>query len=316
MNGLREASSGTGGPAPIVVFAYKRPDHLRQTIESMQANALARQSELHVYCDAARGPKDAAGVQAVRAYARGITGFKSVRVCERDVNHGLSKSILLGVGEILQRHDRVIVLEDDLQVSPHFLSYINEGLSLYEHDSRVASIHGYCYPVSEPLPQTFFLRGADCWGWGTWRRAWATFRTDGRELLAELERRRLTGAFDLDHSFPFTRMLRDQVAGRNDSWAVRWHASCFLQDMLTLYPGKSLVENIGNDGSGTHCLPTDAYAVDLSAGAARLLPIPVAESPQARRAFARFLRGTRRQAILQRARGILLALLPRRHVAP
>jgi hypothetical protein len=297
--------------APVVVFAYKRRDHLRRTLQSLQANTLAGESDLYVYCDAARSPAEAIDVEAVRSFARGITGFASVTVHEREANLGLAKSVIQGVGELLRRHDRLIVLEDDLLLSPHFLAFMNEALSFYEHDERVASIHGYCYPVRRPLPPTFFLRGADCWGWATWRRAWATFRTDGRALLTELEERRLTGTFDLDRSFPFTRMLQDQVTGRNDSWAIRWHASCFLQDMLTLYPGRSLVENIGNDGSGTHRLSSDVYSRRAAQAAPRIAAIPVAESTAARRAFARFLRATRRHAIMQRARRMLRDLVAR-----
>ena len=33
----------------------------------------------------------------------------------------------------------------------------------------------------------------------------------------------------------------------------------FLKNKLTLYPAKSLINNIGNDGSGVHCLVTNVY---------------------------------------------------------
>lgn len=303
-------------PAPIAVFAYKREAHLRRTIASLAANDLAGRSDLHVYCDGPRTPADMAQVMAVRAFARTISGFASVSVHEREGNAGLARSVMAGVDEILNRYDSVVVLEDDLLLSPHFLAYMNQGLDLYAHDPRVASIHGYTYPVREKLPQTFFLRGADCWGWATWRRAWATFRTDGRTLLAELEDRRLAGAFDLDRSFPFTRMLRDQVEGRNDSWAIRWHASCYLQQMLTLYPGRSLVENIGNEGSGTHRLRSAEYSCGPAQEPVQVESIPVAECADARHAFARFLRSTRRRAALRRAGRVLARLfLPRQREA-
>jgi hypothetical protein len=47
-------------------------------------------------------------------------------------------------------------------------------------------------------------------------------------------------------------MLRRESRGEVNSWAIRWHASIFLNDKISLYPGRSLVANGGFDGSGTH----------------------------------------------------------------
>lgn len=279
--------------APVAVFAYKRAAHLRRTLASLAANPEAPSTDLHVFCDGARRPEDEPGVQSVRALVAGLRGFRSVRVVQRPANLGLARSIIAGVGEVLAAHERVIVVEDDLLLSPHFLRYMNDGLALYAADDAVASLHGYCYPVRRPLPETFFLRGADCWGWATWRRAWAGFRTDGAALLAELQQRGLAQAFDLDGSYPFTRMLREQIAGRNDSWAIRWHASCFLAERLTLYPGRSLVHNIGNDASGTHSRATDAFAQVPATAPVRVDRLPLQASVPGRDAFVDYFRATR-----------------------
>lgn len=297
--------------APIVLFAYKRADHLRRTIESLRENAEAASTELTLYCDGARTPSDQAAVDEVRSFVRQIEGFALVRPVFRPHNLGLAQSVISGVTEALQRHDRVIVLEDDLVLSPHFLRYMNAGLDCYAADDTVASIHGYCYPTEARLPDTFFMRGADCWGWATWSRAWTQFEADGRRLLDELRSRRLRRAFDLDGSFPYTAMLEDQVAGRNDSWAIRWHASCFLKNLLTLYPGRSLVENIGNDASGTHCSATAAYSQDVAASDVRLVRIPLTESLEAHRAFVRFFRRQQPMTLVSRASQVLRGLFQR-----
>jgi GT2 family glycosyltransferase len=174
------------GPAPVALFAYRRPEHLRVTVESLRANPEARDTHLTVFCDAARTAEQEDAVAAVRAYADTITGFASVTVVKRESNLGLARSIIDGVTRLTEAHGRVIVVEDDLLLSPHFLRYMNDAMALYEGDAQVASIHGYCYPVAEPLPETFFLRGADCWGWGTWHRAWSRFEPDGARLFAAL----------------------------------------------------------------------------------------------------------------------------------
>lgn len=280
--------------APIALFAYKRLDHLKITVDHLVRNPEARQTKLFVFSDGPKNTADAEAVATVRRYLAGLTGFAAVVVIEQPKNFGLAASIINGVTRVLADHDRVIVVEDDLLVSPHFLEYMNQGLSLYCQDESVASIHGYWYPHSSPMPETFFLRGTDCWGWATWRRAWQHFNPDGRALLKMMADRGLTHQFDLDGYSGFVEMLRDQTEGRNDSWAIRWHASCFLDGMYTLYPGRSLVQNIGHDASGTHCTEIeDRFHVELSPTPIKLERIPITEFSAARDAFIEFFRRTR-----------------------
>lgn len=276
--------------APIALFVYNRPDHTARTVQALGANEGASDSDLFVFADGPRSESDADAVGSVRRYINEITGFRSITVIERAKNVGLANSIISGVTEVLKKYDRVIVLEDDLVTSRFFLRFMNEALEHYKDDDRVASAHGYVYPVKESLPETFFLRGADCWGWACWRRSWQLFEPDGSRLIAELERQRLTRRFDMDGSYEFMQMLRDQVAGANNSWAVRWHAAVFLENKLTLYPGRSLVRNIGNDLSGSHGIGTTIYDVDVTTNPVPVGGIPVEESQPARNAFIAFRR--------------------------
>jgi len=203
-------------------------------------------------------------VREVRDYISTIDGFKSVTVIERDENYGLAQSIITGVTEIVNRSGKIIVLEDDMVTSPYFLRYMNEALQLYQDEENVISVHGYMYPIMANLPETFFLKDTGCWGWGTWKRGWDFFEPDGSKLLHELINRKLTKKFDLNGSYCFTKMLRDQIKGKNNSWAIRWQASAFLNDKITLFPGKSLLKNIGHDSSGIHCGATDCFEVELA----------------------------------------------------
>jgi len=278
--------------APIVLFAYARPDHLRRTIEALQLNALANDSDLIVFSDAARTSDQESGVATVRNYLSSIKGFRSISLHHRTHNLGLARSIITGVTIILEQYERVIVLEDDMVTSPYFLSYMNDALERFAGDELVASIHGYLYPVKEPMPEAFFLPGADCWGWATWRRGWALFNPDGQALLDEMHQRGLMKDFDFGGAYPYSTMLKEQIAGKNDSWAIRWYASAFLAGKLTLYPGRSLIQNIGHDASGTHCGADDLYAVELSASPINLDGVQVAISPAALQAFSAFFRWT------------------------
>lgn len=113
------------------------------------------------------------------------------------------------------------------------------------------------------LPDTFLIKWTGSWGWGTWDRAWKHFNADGKALLTELESRKLTYTFDFNGKYGYTRMLRRQIEGKNNSWAIRWNASLFLKGILSLNVGKSLVQNEGFDGSGTNCGGGGLYASEL-----------------------------------------------------
>lgn len=283
--------------APICLFTYARPEHTRLTIEALLRNAGAEKHDLIVFSDAPRTLEKKNAVEEVRAYLSTINGFHSVTIHERPHNYGLAKSIIDGVTRVLAEHERIIVLEDDMVTSPHFLAYMDEALELFADDDRVISIHGYVYPLKQPCVEAFFLPGADCWGWATWRRGWANFNSDGAQLLQELKQRKLERAFDYEGSYPYTQMLEAQIAGTNDSWAIRWYASAFLLGKLTLYPGRSLVHNIGNDATGTHCTHSKAMDAVLSDRPIKLDNVIVESSTILRQEFAYFFSRHSRRGI-------------------
>lgn len=278
--------------APVALFVYNRLWHTQQTVRSLAANQSANQTDLIIFSDGPRRSSNAGQVQEVRDYIRTIRGFKSVQIIESDINKGLAKSVISGVSDVLSRFDNLIVLEDDMVTSPYFLTYMNDGLRRYQSDDAVISIHGYVYPVGNELPETFFLRGADCWGWATWKRGWSLFEPDGRILLHELQQKKLTREFDFDGAYPYTRMLKKQISGKNDSWAIRWYASAFLKNKLTLYPGRSLLQNIGNDASGTHSWNNERFFHSNLAGEVSIGNAPLQENKNVRKVISSYLRST------------------------
>jgi hypothetical protein len=278
--------------SPIVLFTFNRPDHTRKTVEALQRNKLSAQSDLIVFSD---GPKEGVSgvqIQEVRNYLNSIRQFKSVRIVQRKENLGLSVNILDGVQQVIAEFGKVIVLEDDLETSPFFLDYMNEALSIYENDENVISILGYLYPTDVKLPETFFLRGADCLGWATWKRGWDLFQPDGSLLLKRLIESKQTKQFEFDGSYPFMQMLKDQIAGKTNSWAIRWHASAFLANKYTLYPGKSLLSNIGGDGSGTNNGFEYSSPPPLNPDPVKISRIEVCQNAEAYQAFANYYRKT------------------------
>ena len=304
--------------APIAIFAYNRRDHLSACLTALAENPTAEQSELTIFCDGPK-PGDTYGlVEAVRQVAhewatRTPSAFARITVIEQPANRGLAESVISGVTDMLQHHDRVIVVEDDLVVSRDFLTFMNQGLDLYESDTEVISIHGFMYAVDVDLGQSVFLRGADCWGWATWRRGWEFFRADSAELLQELRQHPDRDDFDFRGAFPYTAMLEEQAAGKIDSWAVRWYASAFLANKMTLYPGRSLVVNTGQDSSGTNYISVDqarnSHQPELAVLTEPLQRILVRESRAAREAVTQTLNKSSQPSLIARLKSTALRIV-------
>lgn len=275
--------------SPILLFVYNRPAHTRRCIESLSMNPLAAESELFVYADGAKDENVTSEVEEVRQYIRTIQGFKSVTVIERNENWGLAKNIIEGVSTQVKKYGKVIVLEDDLIVAPHFLRFMNDALVTYKDEPKVGHIQACDFTKDPSLPDTFLIKWTGSWGWATWERAWKHFNPNGKELLKELEQRKLTYTFDFNGKYGFTRMLRRQIEGKNNSWAIRWNASLFLKDILSLNVGRSLVQNEGFDGSGTNCGGGGLYASNLYLDSLTVNKIdPIIENPKARQVFIRY----------------------------
>lgn len=265
--------------APIALFVYNRPEHLRQAVESLLKNRLAKESELIIFSDAAKNKDAQAGVQAVRDYAKTISDFKNVLIYNREINFSPSKNIIEGVTKVITEYGKIIVLEDDLSVAPYFLDFMNDALLFYENEPRVISVCGYMYPVKMKNHETLFLRMADCWGWGTWKRGWDLFNPDAKVLLGQLESRKLIKKFDLNGRYPYSKALKRQVSKKAFSWATCWYATALLNDKLSLYPDKSLVRNIGFDGSGVNCGFNTGYDVNTLQEKVGVSMIQVKEDP-------------------------------------
>lgn len=279
--------------APIALFVYNRPDHVRNIIWSLVKNELAIKSEIFIYSDAAKGKEDEKYVQEVRDYVNSINGFSKVHIIQREKNWGLAQNIIDGVGNLISKYGRIIVLEDDLILSPYFLQFMNDALCIYEIEDKVAHIHGCEFFNDNTLPDTFLIKWAGSWGWGTWERSWKLFNEDGHFLLEELKNRRLNKTFDFNSAYGYTRMLQKQVEGKNNSWAIRWNASLFLEDKLSLNVGKSLVRNVGFDGSGTHCGDDNLYDSSLFMNRLQVNKIqPLNENLYARKVIENYYRRT------------------------
>lgn len=279
--------------APIALFGYNRPEHLTRALTALQASPLARTSELHVFSDGPKHSADCLAVEKVRALVRNLKGFAKVVVHERMENAGLAQSVIEGVTELARAYGRVIVLEDDLVVAPGFLTFMNQALHRYQDEQKIMQVSGYMFPVahSENIGSTFLCRVPASWGWGTWERAWKSFDFDSAKLLGLLQDEHKRYEFNVKGAYPYFEHLTHQAEGRMDVWGVRWYASMFVAGGLCLYPGQSLVQNIGLDGSGVHCGISQSFDVHLSNQDAWRFPDRIEESALALDSIREFLAG-------------------------
>ena len=267
--------------APIALFVYNRPQHTLQTLEYLKQNSLASGSRLYIFSDGAKSAQDVSKVAEVREIIKHVAGFASVEIIERQENIGLANSIISGVTELVNKYGQVIVYEDDMISSPQTLTYFNDALNRYREVEQVMHIGSYMFPIrTDGLPETFFFRAATSWGWATWDRAWKHFEPNIDTLINQFDEQKKK-AFAIDNSMNYWKQMLEFKSGKNNSWAIRWYASIFLMNGLTLNPSKSLVRNIGHDGTGVHSGINDIYNVSVSDEPIRSFPEVLEENKQA-----------------------------------
>jgi len=293
--------------APIVLFVYNRPLHTRQTIEALQQNELAKDSELYIYCDGIKTIEDEgddfrelqssinaelqSSVNAVREYVHLLKTFKKVTIIERDRNWGLAASIIDGVSSVVKKHGKIIVLEDDIVTSPYFLKYMNEALDFYEEEDKTWHISGWNYPVkvdSNDESHAFLWQVMNCWGWATWQDKWKYYEKNAKKLIGEFSKQEIE-KFNLDGIEDFWGQVLSNDKGETNTWAIFWYATIFKNGGLCLNPVQTFVDNIGIDGSGINCHHRKSYVDNLNCSETICFPADVIDSTKYREKIKKLL---------------------------
>ena len=251
--------------APIIVFCYNRPEHLRKTMNWLRANKHAEDSPLYVFCD---GPKtNASEVQLQKiAAARAVVdelavvpAFKEVHIVKREENFGLGTSMITGVTEVINKHGKAIILEDDLETSPLFLDYMNKCLDHYEGRKSVFSISA----LSRPHPERFYPADYpyDVYvslthhptGWGTWADRWTQVDWDDRAYDIMKDQPEMIAAFRRIEYTEWDELDRLKKTGKN-LWSVRFGLAHFVNHAVSICPIVSYINHIGWDEEGTNAI--------------------------------------------------------------
>ena len=240
--------------APICLFTYNRLLETQETIKTLQNNYLANESDLIIFSDGYKGDNDKMEVMDVRVFIKNIKGFKSVKVYESKTNKGLANSVIDGVSLVLEKFKTVIVLEDDLLTTPNFLDFMNQSLNYYEKFQSVFSITGFSLPIKFKKKydaDIYFSYRASSWGWAIWKDRWLAIDWELAYSENFINDRRIQKKFNIGGN-DLSRMLKNQILGKIDSWAIRFCYYQFRSNKLTVAPIKSKIKNIGFNNKGTH----------------------------------------------------------------
>lgn len=250
--------------APVALFVYNRADNTEKTLEALMANTLASETDLYVFSD---GGKDAQSweqvhqvrqlLHRVQTQVKRTQALKSMTLVFRPQNLYLEQNITSGIAQVFQKHDRIIVLEDDICTSTYFLEYMNEAFDLYKNQPTVMHVAGFTNldifptpPEGSEIPVPFyFTPHMSGWGWGTWRDRWQQhfvhYRTR-EEALQGLSPADFD-AIQYGGVFPCLKSLDKQPI----PWDICWELAIYRNHGLSLTPGHTLVRNIGL-AQGTH----------------------------------------------------------------
>ncbi len=179
LHNLKGQHSKTMNPV-IVVIAYNRLESLKRLLQSIDAAQPPQNTTLVISVDHS-------DTDTVEDYAqRFCWGYGEKRVIAHQSNLGLRDHVL-SCGDLASEYGAVILLEDDLYVSPQFFDFAREALDYYSDDSRVAGISLYNHCWNETARQKFTtleLTSSDCyllqiassWGQAWTHDQWKKFR--------------------------------------------------------------------------------------------------------------------------------------------
>lgn len=240
-------------PTPVAVFAYNRANHLEKTLEALSNCRRIDECEVFIHCDGVNRPEHQAQVEATRQIARKWAQAMNWHLVERNENLGCDPSIIKEVTALCKEFGRVIVIEDDIIVSPAFISFMLEALDMYEDTPNIFQVAGFTFSANRlSKGDSFLIPLTSSWGWATWQRAWKSLAINYDEAKNSLRSVKFCEKFDLDGAYPFSQMLLEDITKRENKWDIWWYYNVFKNDGLVVYPTRSLVYNNGFDSTGLH----------------------------------------------------------------
>lgn len=289
-----------------VLFTYNRCKHTERVLNALKKNTLLPE-KLYIFQDGVKNQQQLIEWKKVNDIIQKVDWCLTELVISEH-NKGLADSIVSGLNYVFEKHDAVIVLEDDCVPHPQFMEFMYACLRKYENEKSVYNVSGYAWPleVQKNGTDAYFTHRANSWSWGTWKTRWLEYSRDytilGRIKNDELAAKRLSiWGEDLEG------YLLGNIYGNCNSWATFWSLKIIEKNGYCIAPYKSLVENIGFDGTGVHC-GTGEIWTDLLGEEERLtinLPEIIELPKQCEIKFANYFAWATREKRLQSYNSIL-----------
>lgn len=132
--------------SPVVIVTLNRSEHLKRCIESLKKNTGAENTEIFIAVDYPPSSKYREGYNEVCRYlSQPIEGFKKVNIIYRNCNFGPIVNLFDVCDKVLEKFDRIIILEDDNELAPCFLNFCNTGLEIYKDDESIIGLNASNY---------------------------------------------------------------------------------------------------------------------------------------------------------------------------
>ncbi|UUD63782.1 glycosyltransferase [Pseudomonas seleniipraecipitans] len=227
-------------PLPtIVVIGYNRPKSLSRLLGSLiKARYPEGDIRLVISLDNSGNPEPRKVAEAFD-WPHG-----EKRIIAHPERLGLRQHVL-SCGDLTEQYGDVIILEDDLFVSPFFYEYTSRALQAYADDAGVAGISLYSVqfnqtanlpftPIDDGDSAVHFIQMAASWGQAWSRQHWQGFR----QWLA-------SNGTDISHIEGIPADIRGWP---ESSWLKLFTAYIISHDLYFVYPFRSLSTNFGDPG--------------------------------------------------------------------
>jgi|TARA_B110000967_G_C18822993_1_gene529767 hypothetical protein len=242
----------------IAIFAYNRPNHLKRTIKNLIQNYNSANYDIYFFCNGLNKDANPKKHLEIQNIIKRIKHFNSKKVFLRTKNIGLANNILQGVSEVFKKKKSVIIIEDDIITNKNYLNYMSGGLDFFKNDKLIGTITGYSFTNIDKLSSKdiYLSQRHASWGWGTWSHVWHKMRWDKKWILSKMNNKNFKKNFNNSGKDMHT-ALNKQLNGYNDALDILVNLNCFIMNRYSVCPKKSLLYNVGLDGSGTHCRKGD-----------------------------------------------------------
>jgi len=231
--------------APITIFCFKRLNLTKRLINSLKKNKISKFYPIFFFIDYPKYENQKKDVKKLIKYVKSIKFFRNKKIIIRNENFGIKKNISMGVEHVLDKFEKIIVLEDDLEINNDFVFVMNKLLNIHKYNNEVYTITGYS-PLNNKSKQNliedfFICKRPSSWGWATWKKKWYYIKNNKSKFNYK-------GEYGND----LILMKKKEKINNLNSWAYKWTLSHMVKKKYCLYPKFSMVKNNGFDTNSTN----------------------------------------------------------------